>query len=204
MTIGDFVVKKHTHPSVRVLNGVKARGRRNVEILSILQVDWPVSRQIIEKISEYISDQIHANDEPVLYSIIEGALIRYSEAVHFKTGAQKLPDPLRLGIFVDALISETAKIMEIEIVDEAGSSWSIGSGIKFQDWYRQHPGTLTVNTKRHCDETQLRAHLYQMVTSEQVRNVLRNVDCENSVLGGDMAVGCPGGSGPRAYSRGLD
>lgn len=69
------------NPFDRVMNELKSRGRKNAHILSILQFDWPASEAIIEKLSCYITDGIKANQEPVIYPIIEEALHRYSQLV---------------------------------------------------------------------------------------------------------------------------
>lgn len=179
------------HPYARVIDGLKARktrGRKNAELLTLLQFDWPVSRFVLEKISEYISDQIYADEEPVIYEIIEGALFRYSEAVHFKEG-KKVPDPVRFGVFIEALISETSRIMEIEIQDGEGRSWNVGSGESFCDWYNTRAGDLNIFPKLHENENSLRTVLYELITSEQIRNVLRRVDYEEAVVAGGLAAG---------------
>ena len=176
------------HPYARVIEGLKARGRKNAELLTLLQFDWPVSRFVLEKISEYISDQICADEEPVIYEIIEGALIRYSEVVHFKEG-KKIPDPVRFGVFIEALISETSRIMEIEIQDDEGSAWNVGSGTSFCEWYSTHSGGLNIYPKLHENEKSLRSVLYELITSEQIRSVLRRVNYEEAVVAGGMATG---------------
>ena len=59
------------HPYARVVDGLKTRCRKNAEALTLLQFDWPVSRFVLERISEYITDHICADEEPVIYEIIE-------------------------------------------------------------------------------------------------------------------------------------
>lgn len=55
------VVNVGENPFERVMNVLKSRGRKNAHILSILQLDWPASESIIQKLSDYISDSIKAN-----------------------------------------------------------------------------------------------------------------------------------------------
>ncbi|MGB1320183.1 MAG: hypothetical protein ACPG5L_04595 [Vibrio gallaecicus] len=176
------------HPYARVVDGLRTRCRKNAEALTLLQFDWPVSRFVLERISEYISDQICADEEPVIYEIIEEALIRYSEVVHFKSG-HKIPDPLRFAVFIEALISETSRIMEIEISDKSGSSWTVSSGQSFCEWYSKHEGGLTIHPKLHDNENSLRSVLYDLITSEQIRSVLRRVNYEEAVMAGGLAAG---------------
>ncbi|MGO3422687.1 MAG: hypothetical protein ACTIMZ_09535 [Pseudoalteromonas distincta] len=176
------------HPYARVVDGLKTRCRKNAEALTLLQFDWPVSRFVLERISEYITDHICADEEPVIYEIIEEALVRYSEAVHFKAG-NKIPDPLRFAVFIEALISETSRIMEVEIVDNSGSSWTVGSGKSFCEWYSKHEGGLTIYPKLHESENSLRSVLYDLITSEQIKTVLRRVDYEEAIMAGGLATG---------------
>ncbi|MDY6928126.1 MAG: hypothetical protein SWN10_13640 [Pseudomonadota bacterium] len=174
----------------RVLEGLRSRGRKNIELLHLLQFDWPLSQFVLEKICEYISDQIYADQEPVIYEIIEGALARYSQAVHAENES-KIEDPIRFGIFIEALISETSRVLEIEIRDSQGCCWTIESGISFGEWYRnrQDPESLEIHRKEHQNEKSLRSALYELITSEQIRHVLRRVNYEEAVLAGGMAAG---------------
>ncbi|MFC6674117.1 hypothetical protein [Marinobacterium aestuariivivens] len=178
------------HPYARVMVGLRARGKKNIELMTLLQFDWPVSRIVLEKISDYISDQIYADEEPVIYEIIEGALIRYSEAVHFRNGG-KVDDTVRFGIFLDGLITETARCMEIEIQDSTGASWHVGSGIRFSDWYAKHSNSseIRILPKLHENESSLRTVLYELITSERIRNILRRVNYEEAVVAGRLAAG---------------
>ncbi|HFG0102218.1 TPA: hypothetical protein ACGE6L_004821, partial [Escherichia coli] len=112
------------NPFDRVMNELKSRGRKNAHILSILQFDWPASEAIIEKLSCYITDGIKANQEPVIYPIIEEALHRYSQLV-FHEQREKYEDPARIGAFLETLITETCRALEVQIVDSGGDSWSV-------------------------------------------------------------------------------
>lgn len=177
------------HLYERVVDGLKARCRKNAELLSLLQFDWPVSCLVIEKLSEYISDQIYEDEVPVIYEIIEEALISYSEVVHFSSKDKKLSDPVRLGVFINTLIIETSRIMEFEIQDKEGSRWHVGCGINFFEWYNTHSGELKIYSKPHENERNLNSVLYRLMTSAQIRNILRKVNYEETVVGGGMAVG---------------
>ncbi|MBU5563824.1 hypothetical protein KQJ25_14625, partial [Escherichia sp. S69_ASV_4] len=88
----EVAIMVDVNPFDRVMNELKSRGRKNAHILSILQFDWPASEAIIEKLSCYITDGIKANQEPVIYPIIEEALHRYSQLV-FHEQREKYEDP---------------------------------------------------------------------------------------------------------------
>ncbi|MGL5490203.1 MAG: hypothetical protein ACRDC6_28670 [Shewanella sp.] len=107
------------NPFDRVMNALKSRGRKNAHILSILQLDWPASESIIHRLSDYISDSIKANEEPVIYPIIEEALLRYSQLV-FHAQKYKYEDPARISAFLDTLITETCKALEVQIAANSG------------------------------------------------------------------------------------
>lgn len=178
------------HPYLRIVEGLKARSRKNKEILTLLHLDWPVSRYVLEQITEYITDHICADQEPVIYEIIEGALIRYSEAVHFKNG-HKLDDPARFGVFLEALISETARVMEIEVKHTKGDTWKVGSKESFCQWYIDHPDIeeMEIVPSKHSSRTGVRSALYELLASDQIKNVLRRVDYEDAVLAGRLIPG---------------
>nr|WHE43956.1 hypothetical protein LOCMHKOF_00073 [Providencia stuartii] len=176
------------NPFDRVMNELKSRGRKNAHILSILQFDWPASEAIIEKLSCYITDGIKANQEPVIYPIIEEALHRYSQLV-FHEQREKYEDPARIGAFLETLITETCRALEVQIVDSGGDSWSVDSGESFSLWLSSHPGELSINPQPHEDETSLRGLLYELITCESVKTVLRRTDYEEAVVAGRMAAG---------------
>jgi hypothetical protein len=173
------------HTYNRIVNGLKARGKKHVEILTLLQFDWPVSRFVLEKLSEHISDHIIADEQPVIYEIIEQALVSYSEAVHH--GSQKkMSDAARFAVFMESLITETSRTMEIEIRDEQGSGWTIDSGVSFNEWYSSRSGEISIYPKLHANEKSLRSTLYELLTSETIRNVLRRIDYEDAVVDGRL------------------
>ncbi len=170
-----------------MINELKNRGRKNAHILSILQFDWPASETIIEKLSCYITNSIKANQEPIIYSIIEEALLRYSQLVFHKQ-QEKYEDPARIGAFLDTLITETCRALEVQIVDNHGDTWSVDSGEPFSLWLSSHPGKLSINPQPHEDEALLRGLLYELITCESVKTVLRRTNYEEAVVTGRMVV----------------
>ncbi len=50
-------------------------------------------------------------------------------------------------------------------------------------------GELSINPQPHEDETSLRGLLYELITCESVKTVLRRTDYEEAVVAGRMAAG---------------
>lgn len=176
------------NPFDRVMNALKSRGRKNAHILSILQLDWPASESIIHRLSDYISDSIKANEEPVIYPIIEEALLRYSQLV-FHAQKYKYEDPARISAFLDTLITETCKALEVQIAaNSGGGAWSVDSGTSFSAWCTDHPGDLSITPHAHEDESSLRGLLYDLLICESVKNVLRRTDYEQAVVSGHLVA----------------
>lgn len=176
------------NPFSRVMNELKSRGRKNAHILSILQFDWPASESIIEKLSCYITDGIKANKEPVIYLIIEEALQKYGQLV-FHEQKEKYEDPARISAFLETLITETCRALEIQIFNSNGKSWSVDSGESFSLWFSTNPGDLSIKPHPHEDETSLRGLLYDLITCESVKTVLRRTNYEKAVVTGRMVAG---------------
>lgn len=170
-----------------VIEGLKERGRRNADLLALLQFDWPVSEAVIQNISGHITEDLCTNDTPVIYEIIESALLRYSEAVHFK-GYGKLEDPARLGMFLDTLISEASRIIGVTVHDERGKTWTVTDGISFKHWCDKAVGGLTLTPSPVSDEKRVRHALYKIVTNEQIQQVLRRANYEDALVGGTLDI----------------
>jgi hypothetical protein len=176
------------NPFGRVMHQLKGRNRRNAHILRILRFDWPVSEIIIERLSSYITDGIQVNQEPVIYLILEKALRKYSESVFFKQ-PEKYEDPVRMGVFLEAIITETCRAMKIEILDGQGEVWRISAGEPLSLWLTRHPGDLTVSPRPHGNERALRAWLYALMACPNVKTVLRRANYEQAIVAGRMAIG---------------
>ena len=181
----------HDHPSTRVIEKLKARGRKSSETLTLLHFDWPESLVALERISNCVSDLIYADEQPVIYEIIEAALSRYSDAVHFKSPNGKVEDPLRLGVFIEALITGTAKTMQVEIRHSSGQTWCLETGSSFCSWLEEvreacPKGELTIVPRPHKNEKLLRSSLYELITSEKIRNVLRRAGYEKAIVAGRL------------------
>lgn len=167
---------------------VRKRTRRHASLVDLLSFDWPDAKKIMNNLYSHISDNVHKNNKPVIYDIIDVALDRYHDAVFQKNG-KKLDDPKRIAIFIETLIVETCRELELAIVDEKGDEWTVDSGQPFVAWRDAHPGDLEVYGRTHPDEDVLRKMLYTLVTSESIKRVLKRAGYEEAVLAGCVAPG---------------
>lgn len=170
---------------VWVMEGLKARGRKNTEMLNLLQFDWPASTGVLEKICDHISDYVNKDEEPIIYEIIESALSKYQDAIHNR-GENKTPDPIRFGIFIEALITSTSSFIEVQ--DDSGNVWSRKSASSFAEWYQLHVGTINLKPAPSEQEKSIRVAIYQLITSERVREILRKVDYEKTIMAGSVGA----------------
>lgn len=154
-------------------------------MLNLLEFDWPASKGVLERICEHISDYVNKDEEPVIYEIIETALSKYKGAIHNR-GASKTPDPIRFGIFIEALITSTSNFIEVQ--DESGSVWSSKSNSSFIEWYEIHVGSINLKPAPSEKEKSIRAAIYQLITSERVREILRKVDYEKTIMAGSVGT----------------
>lgn len=201
-----IVPTESIHPYSRVLQGLKARGRKSVEMLHLLSLDWPASQRIVQSLVEHLTDLICEDSEPVIYVILERALVRYGEAVHFKT-QRKLDDPQRLGIFIDALLSETSRMMDIEICDSSGTCWRVDdTKVSFGEWYLNQgcPIDVGFHLSKDVKENAFREVLFQLITSEQIRNVLRKINYEKTSVVGPVDFSHRTSGNRRVGARRLD
>lgn len=189
-TYQDYALRNDLtmNPFERLMSRLKSRDRRNAHILGILQLDWPASEGIIERLSCLLGDAIQANREPVILMVVEKALHHYSRLV-FHENRTKHDDPVRLGGFLNALITETCNALELRITTESGESWTIASGEPFAAWMSRHPGPLTIDPHPHRNEAALRALLYELITTESVKTVLRRAHLEITVDSDRLAAG---------------
>ncbi|EPB6455952.1 hypothetical protein ACRQ8J_004977, partial [Escherichia coli] len=98
-------------------------------------------------------------------------------------------DPARISAFLDTLITETCKALEIQIAaNSGGGAWSVDSGTSFSAWCTDHPGDLSITPHAHEDESSLRGLLYDLLICESVKNVLRRTDYEQAVVSGRLVA----------------
>ena len=168
-----------------VMSELKCRGRKSAHILSLLQVDWPVSEDIIRKLSSHISRNIIVNNEPVIYFIVEKALAEYSHFVFFK-GSKKYQDIARISVFLETLITETCKILEVQVVSDNGDVWSVNKKESFNTWLSNHDESLKVIPHLYGNTEALRSFIYELIANESVKKILRSANYEQTVVTGSM------------------
>ncbi len=105
----------------------------------------------------------------------------YHDAV-YTPGGRKLEDPLRLAVFINALVTATRKELHVLITNEAGQSWSLANGTPFATWLMANEGELTIYSHHPVDESSLREVIYSLLTSESVKRILKRAGHEDAVL----------------------
>lgn len=177
----------NVNPHKKILSMIRKRDRKNAHTLALLFFDWPATNNIIEQLCCFITDEIKSDKEPVIYPILEKALNKYSDVV-FHVNKHKYEDPIRLGVFLETIITETVKALEIEIEDSLGNKWSVEKNESFSHWLENHKGVLSIIPHQHQNECKLRKVLYQLITSKSVKTVLRRTNYEQAVVAGRLVV----------------
>lgn len=179
----EFVIRRDVVPTVDVLSAIRGRGKRYAQSLDILLYDWPITAKVVSKFYQFLSENIEIEHEPVFFAIIEKALDAYKSAVN-RPHQDKLDDPLRLLIFIEALIDNCCQTLDIAIVDGAGHQWKVDSRLPFVEWLVAHPGDLKVLSigKTEQGDTRYRKAIYQVVADPTVQNIFRKEGYEQTVL----------------------
>lgn len=178
-----------TMPTKDIATLMRRRSRRRATLIDLLFYDWPASKEMMENLYGYISATITKNNEPVIYCILDKALNRYRDVVFCKNG-ERIDDPVRIGVFVETLIVETCRELEVSIYDAAGAAWSVDSGQPFLAWLQGHPGSLMICGQTHENESALRQMLYCLITSDSIKKVLRRGLYDQDILAGRLAADC--------------
>lgn len=180
----------------RVMETLRARGRKNADTLILLQFDWPDTEHVLGRVVDSVADFSCNGSDPVIYSILDQALERYSKAVHFRVGCSYLDaskkDPMRLAIFIEALITETMMVVKAGRQNGCKGEWPLDQGVSLSEWLCEQGGLSEAEQKlKPCmsNET-LRSTLYELFTSERVRSILRRVGYEEAVVGGCPHSSC--------------
>ena len=163
------------NPYKEVLSVIRKRDRKNAHTLALLFFDWPATSDVIEQLCCFIADVIKSDKEPVIYQILEEALNKYSGVV-FHANKRKYDDQVRLGVFLETIITETAKALEVEIED-LGNKWPV------------EKGELFIVPHQHQNECKLREALYQLVASESIKTALRRTNYEEAIVAGRLVTG---------------
>lgn len=171
-----------------LLPKLRLKGRDSAEILTVLKVDWPVAGLVLEKLVALIGVASHAGRDThsSLQEIVEHALQAYSEALHRENSA-KMPDPIRISVFLNVVLTETCRYLQVELADRAGHMWSADQGKTLAQWGKESKAPLE---RMECDTQSiaLRRALYDLLASDELKSVLRKSNHEKAVLAGDLAL----------------
>lgn len=173
-------------PAITVLESLN----KNVTIrrlLEVLAADWPEARKSINTLCHYVSQNIQNGGEPVLNMIIVNALKQYQRVVWHKNN-EKFQDPLRIATFIDALISEACQALNIEVQAANGMKWTVHSGCAFTLWLSKNGGDVKVMPAENLDQKAIRKGLYELITEENIKSVLRRANYEAAIVDGSMPV----------------
>ncbi len=182
-----FEIKTPTEASLvnRVLLELKHRRRHTNQLLDLLILDWRSAENTLETLICHITDSIQVNGSPVIYPIIEAGLRAYKNSVFNHTDA-KYRDAVRVGSFIEALITHSCRALPIRVTDDQGDQWTLASHDAFLDWLATHSGHFIVQPHTITDHVRLRKHLYERITSENIRAALRRIDYEQTVVMGSF------------------
>ena len=177
--------KRKVHTALSTL---RSRNKRNSVLLNTLKFDWPVADEILRKFIIHFSGIGTKNgNEQVILQIIQNALDTYSELVYF-TKAEKYKDVNRIYGFVERLITETEKHLNVKFVDAEGRSWSIMSSEKFSDWIKANEKQNEVKQVEKGSLTNIREYLYNFISNDGFKQIMRTAHYEQALVDGRMAV----------------
>ncbi|WP_449393393.1 hypothetical protein [Eoetvoesiella caeni] len=165
---------------------LKIQGRDNCHLLALLKTDWPIASSVIDKLGAFIAISARAKDSRnnVVQQILQQALQAYSRAVHHEQ-ANKYADPVRIGVFLNAVLTETCRFLNVRLDDGKNERWTAQSGQSVGLWQSDKAAPFQME----CDvgTPELRHALYELITCEQLKTVLRESNNEEAVLAGRMA-----------------
>lgn len=174
-----------------VIEKIKATSSKNAEVIGVLQFDWPDLEKLLENFAKYISEGIIADKKPILLSIIESALLKYSSSVITDDGV-KIKDGIRLGIFIEQLLAETCDAACVEVAAGNGNKWELCAGVPYSEWFMENGGGLSIKRREpfsHEEAITVRQAMYANITNERIKTVLKRVKYEQAVVyGGNSPV----------------
>ena len=145
---------------------IRVQGRDNAETLALLRIDWPMARQVLDKLGAFLRIFRGLHSDDLARQIVERALSVYRDSVYPET-MTKHHDPVRISRFIDSIITETCSAMQED------------------DTMATEESARLLQDSANC----LRRSLYELLTSEQIKNVLRESNHEKTILAGGMAAG---------------
>lgn len=144
---------------------IRVQGRENSDVLALLRFDWPMAKEVLDKLVAFLRAFSRHDSDAKAQQIVERALSVYRQTV-FHENLEKHPDPVRISRFIDSIITETCDVVQ----SEQGEAFA------------SDPQTWKEKT------TALRFSLYELLTSDRMKNVLRESKHEETILAGRMAA----------------
>lgn len=172
-------------PFSAVRDALKSRGRQNDNVMTLLIFDWPVAQQMVEALARHVSDALIDERGPVLFSIVEAALLDYQRfSLEWRRKGQ--PDAARLAAFASALIRNTAVLLSAELHAGAGYRWRVDGPLSFGQWFQQackDPGEITVGTC-FAEQDINRESLYRTLINPKTQSIFEELCYEQAVVSG--------------------
>lgn len=173
-----------------LVNELKKKGFKYSHTLDLLQYDWPASEKILRNLASHLSFGFADDDGFVLVRIVTEALNAYEGALRKKNEDDNVTDHERMCVFLEILISATCHCMQIKAVDDrTGDSWTIDSKESFGQWVESRKGNFIIVEDGFNDERGTRAKLYEKVVTENLRNLFRTYQYEDSIVDGHLVAG---------------
>lgn len=171
-----------------LLPRLKLRGRDSAEVLSVLRIDWPVANSVLEKLIAFIgvSSQAGSDTHAHVQEIVERALNAYSDALYVDERT-KHPDPVRISVFLNVVMTETCRALRVELADAAGKIWNPDDGTSLAQW-REASNTPVQSMEGGPSDKAVRLALYDLLTSDELKIVLRKSNHEKQILDGRLAL----------------
>lgn len=171
-----------------LLPRLQLRGRDSAEVLSVLKIDWPVAGSVLEKLVAFIgvSSQAGSDTHGHVQEIVERALNAYSDALYVDDRT-KHPDPVRISVFLNVVMTETCRALRVELADAAGKIWNPEDGTSLAQW-GEESNTPVHSMEGGPSDKAVRRALYDLLASDELKIVLRKSNHEKAILDGRLAL----------------
>lgn len=200
MTKGSKVQRKKVN-AASFLPRLRLRGRDSAEVLSVLKIDWPVAGSVLDKLIAFIgvSSQAGSDIHGHVQEVVERALHAYSDALYVEDRI-KHPDPVRISVFLNVVMTETCRALQVELADAAGKIWKPEDGTTLAQW-GEESDTPVQSMEGGPRDLAVRRALYELLTSDELKTVLRKTNHEKAILDGRLALCNRTGNRPSTSSR---
>lgn len=144
-----------------ITRNFRCKHAKCVPTLRRVELDWPSSMPIIDRLAEYITDSLHLTDGgglemPLLHKAILAALDSYNQA-------RLKPDRERFLAFVDGAVESISHDLDgVLLVSLSGRTWSPASGEALLHWLRND-----------CERSSLAAEQRDGPSSIEITSALR-------------------------------